>query len=399
MTSPGPGALPPDAWLAALAALPGLGPIRLQKLLADDEPGQVWHAVAAGTREVLDRIGASAVASGLPAAARAIDVEALWRRYRSLGIGVLGIDASAFPEALRCDPEPPAVLFTRGDPSCIEDLRVGVVGTRQCTRYGIDLARDLGALCAQAGATVVSGLAAGIDAAAHHGALEASGGAPVGVAGTALDSPYPRENRRLWEQVVDAGLVCGETPLDAPAERWRFPARNRIIAALSHVVVVIESHERGGSLYTAAQAMDRGRTVFAVPGPIQSPASVGCNRLLADGCLPLCELTDVLVALGLSVATASSPPPVPVDGVDLVVLDAVGWQASTTSDVLARTGLVMDELALGVERLLAHGLLERRGPWLERTGRSAQLTRGARAPSRPEDPRAPHPLSTWPRGT
>jgi len=389
MTSRVPAELPPEAFMAALAGLRGVGPNRLSRLLEGGSPDRVWSQVVGAQPSILRRLEAPKVAAALPALARAVDVDELWTRYRGLGIGLLGTESAAYPPALQGDPEAPAVLFTKGEPSSVSDLRVGIVGTRQCTRYGVDLARDLGAMCATAGVSVVSGLAAGIDAAAHHGAIAAGGGAPVGVAGTALDSPYPRENRGLWEQVADAGLLCGETPIDAPADRWRFPARNRIIAALSHVVVVVESHEKGGSLYTAVQAMERGRTVFAVPGPIHSPASVGCNRLLADGCLPLCDLSDVLVALGLAASVAVPQPAVALDAGQLQVVGAVGWQASTVTELMMRTALGVGELALVVEELTVLGVLSRRGPWVERTSR-AVVASSEQVPAGPREPVCGH---------
>ena len=161
-----------------------------------------------------------------------------------------------------------------------------------------ELGRDLG----RAGVRVVSGLALGIDAAAHHGALdaEADGGAPpIGVVGSGLDVTYPRAHGALWTAVAAAGVLVGEAPLGAAPEPWRFPARNRIIAALGSVVVVVESHPRGGSRHTVDAAEARGRQVLAVPGSVRSPASRFTNELLADGCHPARDVTDVLVALGL----------------------------------------------------------------------------------------------------
>ena len=374
----GDAALPAEAWLSALCALPGVGPARLRRLTSERTARDAWADIGR-------RPGVNARACGAPAlgeewrrARAVIDVADVWSRYQSQGFGVVSGRHPAFPEDLRDDPDPPAVLFTDGDLTALGSLRVGVVGTRRCTRYGIDAARELGAMLAANGITVVSGLAAGIDAAAHAGALEAGHTAPVAVVGTALDRPYPRANSALWRQVAVEGLVCGETPLGAPAERWRFPARNRIIAGLCQVLVVVESHETGGSLHTAAQAMERNRTVFAVPGPIRSPASMGCNRLIADGCLPLCELSDVMVAIGAADgATSPHVLPVSVDPAELDLLDAVGWRPTTLDELaallLARpqagSGAMRDigDVAHRAERLVERGILARRGPWLERT--------------------------------
>jgi DNA processing protein len=273
------------------------------------------------------------------------------------------------------------VLFTLGDPSAIGPVRAAIVGTRRCTRYGVDLAYELGALLATNGVTVVSGLAKGIDAAAHTGALDASGAAPVAVVGSGLDCPYPAQNRALWGRVANAGLVCGEAPIGASPERWRFPARNRIIAGLAQIVIVVESHVSGGSLYTAAQAIERGRPVLAVPGPIRSRASLGCNRLLADGCHPLCEPSDALIALGMAQVTVAAPAPHEVSAMELDLLEAMGWLPATLDQLLAAGAGSLQSLALALEVLEARGLVDQRGPWYERTALSAF----ARRPNGPQD--------------
>jgi DNA processing protein len=219
---------------------------------------------------------------------------------------------------------------------------------------------------------VVSGLALGIDAAAHQGALDGAGTPPVAVVGTGLDVVYPRRNRGLWERVVASGAVYSEAPLGTQAEAWRFPARNRIIAGLADVVVVVESHLRGGSLYTVEEAVTRDRPVLAVPGPIRSPASEGTNRLLADGAMPLCAVDDVFVALGLvthvrTMSGAGSAAAVePTDPAQRSVLEAAGWEPVSLDDLAAGTGLGFDDLSLAIERLVAAGHLDRRGAWLER---------------------------------
>lgn len=375
--------LPDEAWLAALVTLPGLGPARLRAVLERRSPAEAWGGIAAGAAWVGAAAAKRGLASSWRSAAAAIDVEHRWLATTELGIGVLGAASAAYPATLAEDPEPPAVLFTRGDPTCITPTVVGVVGTRRCTRYGIDLAHELGHLLAQNGVQVVSGLARGIDAAAHQGALEHGGAPPVAVVGTALDNPYPRENRALWERVAEAGVVCSETPVGASPERWRFPARNRIIAGLAAVLVVIESHDTGGSLYTAAQALDRGKPVLAVPGPIRSPASLGCNRLLADGCHPLCELDDVLVALGLTGGSVQPPAPVAVDEFQRRVLDAVGWQPVLLDQLVSRLGAPVPAVAAAIESLQALGVLASRGPWFERT--SHRVVRAGSNDSSPWD--------------
>lgn len=365
--------LPPEATLVALLSLPKLGPARLRRLLRGRTPEEAWDGILGERRDVLAAAESPAVASSWPAAAHDLDLVGLWERHLALGLGVLAETAPAYPAALREDPDPPALLLTAGDPTALGPVRVGIVGTRQCTRYGIDLAAELGHLCSDNGITVVSGLAAGIDAASHRGALVAAGAAPVAVAGTALDAPYPRANTDLWRDVAAAGVIYSETPVGAPTERWRFPARNRIIAGLSQVLVVIESHERGGSLYTAAQAMDRDRPVFAVPGPIRSPASAGCNRLLLDGCVPLCDPDDVLVAVGMIADTTTPVEAVTVAPEAQPVLHAIAWQPTTLDQLVLATGLSVGQVSVALEQLLADRLVVSRGRWYERSARLTQI--------------------------
>src|SRR5262249_38747100 len=154
---------------------------------------------------------------------------------------------------------------------------------------GIDVAFELGRDLAAAGVAVVSGLAVGIDASAHAGALHAATSPPIAVVGSGLDVIYPRRNAVLWREVERRGLVLSQAPLGALPEKWRFPARNRLIAALADAVVVVESGTTGGSLHTVTEAVRRDRVVYAVPGPVRSDASAGTNRLLADGAVPACD--------------------------------------------------------------------------------------------------------------
>jgi DNA processing protein len=215
---------------------------------------------------------------------------------------------------------------------------------------------------------IVSGLAAGIDAAGHRGALADGSTPPIGVAGNGLDVAYPAGNAELWRQVARAGVLLAEAPPGRPPERWRFPARNRIIAALSDLVIVVESHERGGSLHTVDAADARGIDVLAVPGSVRNPAAAGTNALLAEGRQPVTGADDVLVALGLSAAGRRAradrrPPP---SGDDAVVLDALGWQPSSLDEVVLRAGRPLPAVAAALARLQHDGWAREAGGWYER---------------------------------
>ncbi|MGH9091323.1 MAG: DNA-processing protein DprA, partial [Acidimicrobiales bacterium] len=289
--------LPPQAYAAALAAVPSIRTQYLRTLLGTVPPCAAWASVVAG--------------GPWAAEARRVDVAATWRAHRDAGVEVLVAGDGRYPRVLAGEPAAPAVLFALGDPRVADrHPRVAVVGTRSATRYGLGMAAQLGAELAAAGVAVVSGLALGIDGAAHEGAVgawRAAGGSaapPVAVVPRALDEPYPRSHRRLWDRVASAGAVLSDAPVGTDVPRWRFPHRNRIMAALADVVVVVECHATGGSLHTVRAAVRRGRSVGAVPGSVRSPASAGTNDLLADGCFVVRDVTDVLVALGLARAGA-----------------------------------------------------------------------------------------------
>ena len=205
-----------------------------------------------------------------------------------------------FPPWLMGPPLAPRWLFRCGDP--IERAGVAIVGTRRCTAYGLRLAREMASAAAGAGWTVISGLARGIDGAAHRGALEV-GGSTVAVLGAGIDVGYPREHRDLQRRIAEGrGAVVTEYPPGAAPLGWRFPPRNRIIAGLAAAVVVVESAVSGGSLSTAAHALRLGVPVFAVPGDVDREASVGCNLLIRDGAIPALGADDL--AEGLSLISA-----------------------------------------------------------------------------------------------
>lgn len=297
---------PDVAYGAALAGLPGMTPVRLAKVLADVTPVWAWEALARGRHPVDDQ-------RRFMRAAREIDPEVVAGAYERAGVSVHLRSASSYPAVLRSDPGAPAVLFSRGAPSAVDGgPRVAIVGTRSATAYGLQTASELARDLASAGVVVVSGLALGIDGAAHAGALRTGrddAAPPVAVVGTGLDVVYPKGNASLWREVEDHGVVFSEAPLGTAPQPRVFPARNRIIAALSDVVVVVECQLGGGALYTAEAAARRSIPVCAVPGSVRSPASAGTNGLLVDGCTPVRDVDDVLTAVALSRCGRDNPAP------------------------------------------------------------------------------------------
>ena len=357
------GDLPDVAWLAALASLPGMGPVRLAALLVGRRAPEAWEVVQGGRWPGVSET----VALQWRSAASDIEVGELWQRHADAGIRVLGPDDADWPSVLSDDPEPPAALFALGEPAVLERPRVAVVGTRRCSYAGREVARSLGRDLSDAGVCVVSGLALGIDGAAHTGSLEGRT-PPAAVVATGLDVVYPRRHAALWREVGARGVVLSEYPLGVWPERWRFPARNRIIAGLADVVVVVESHERGGSMHTVESALERDRLVMAVPGSVRSSASAGTNALLAAGSPPARDAADVLVALGLDRdAWDRAPSATTTPGGDAgVVLDAVGWEPSTLEQIADRVGAALGPVAVHLTGLLAEGWVAHRAGWYER---------------------------------
>jgi DNA processing protein len=377
--------LPDEAYAACLAGLTGMGPSRLAAIVQADGAAEAWQRVLAGRGwtepAVLRALGQhrARLVERWQREARTVDPAKIWHRIVTEGVGVAVLGAAGYPPGLASDVEPPAILFHRGSPEVIAGPRVAIVGTRRCTATGLSMALELGRDLTEAGVSVISGLATGIDAAAHRGALAAhrhagpaSGSspeaAPIGVVANGLDIVYPRGHAELWHAVASAGVLMSETPLGCPPERWRFPARNRIIAALADLVVVVESHRRGGSLYTVDEADRRGIDVLAVPGSVRNPAAGGTNALIAEGRVPVTSAEDVLVALGLQPAGRRArverrPPPA---DDDKPVLDAVGWQPATLDQLVLRTGRDLGSLVLALDRLGEQGWVVRRGGWYER---------------------------------
>jgi DNA processing protein len=307
----------------------------------------------------------------------AFDLAAARNDLNALSLQALCRHAPEFPESLLDLDDPPAVLFGAGSSGSLGDLAshaatVALVGTRNPSPYGLEVAYELGRGLGAAGVTVVSGLALGIDAAAHRGCLD-GGGTAVAVLAGGPDVPYPWTNRRLYERIRNSGTVLSELPPRQRAYRWAFPARNRIMAGLAAITVVVEAADPSGSLITSAFAADLGRTVGAVPGRVTSRFSAGSNRLLAEGArIVTCaqDLLDELHGVGWagpgppSAAVAATTvgsiqsPPSAVDLVEERVLDAL--EAGLGIDgVCANSGLPVREARAMLARLESSGRLRR----------------------------------------
>jgi DNA processing protein len=274
----------------------GIGPVRLRALIERfGDVASAWNAPASALRSInLDR----RALSNLLKVRRETDLDEELRRAEQLGVRILTWESPDYPFLLSQIPDPPPVLYVRGEIVPGDEWAVAMVGTRKATTYGREVARRLGGELARNGVTIVSGLARGIDGIAHTAALEA-GGRTIAVLGSGVDYIYPAEHRRLVPDIMERGAIVSDYPMGTRPEASNFPPRNRIISGLSMGTIVVEAGRRSGALITADFALDQGREVFAVPGSILSPGSLGCNQLLRDGAHVVTEARDVLEVLHL----------------------------------------------------------------------------------------------------
>ncbi len=269
--------------------------------------------------------------------------------------GRLGPTHPDYPAGLRDLPDPPSSLWTVGDLSMVVPPVVAIVGTRRATPYGERITRELASALARAGVCIASGLARGIDATAHRAAL-AEGGRTLAVLGTGVDVPYPVGHRALHGEIADRGLLLSERPPGSRAVRGCFPRRNRLIAALAKVTIVVEAGALSGALITARHALELGRDVAAVPGPIDAPASVGSNALLRDGAIVIAAVADAMMLAGVTPA-ARRPRVVP-EGDERVVWDALGGGPLELDSLVAATALPAARCLVAVTALELAGSVE-----------------------------------------
>lgn len=372
------------AYGISLLCLEKMGPARLRKLGSVGDFVQIWQYLESrGPKEIAQLAEVKIeLAINWKKEVRNLDPFKIYEKHSELEMHFL--TSPDYPKRLSLDPEPPYILFSKGAKRINELLDakpvVGIVGTRKCSRYGKDIAYELGFELSKAGAIVVSGLAYGIDTAAHSGSTEAiskysSASPSVGVVASGLDIIYPERSRSLYEEVLKEGAIISETPLGFPPQKWKFPARNRIIAGLSDVVIVVESYSKGGSLITAEEAGIRGKPVLAVPGSIRSPASSGCNALIADGCQPLTDISDVFTALDMSLNNESEFSLSSQESLDHLssdernLLAVFCWEIHNLESLLQNTKLEFSELSIALEGLIQRGLVAKRGLNYERIHR------------------------------
>jgi len=356
----------PDSWLEdwlRLTLVPGVGPVTQRRLLK--QHGSPGAALAAPFSTISPELPTAQAREAWRKGADPDAVAAALAWASQPGRSIVTLADTGYPPALLEISDPPSVLYVLGRIDLLTRPGIAIVGSRNATASGLDTARSFARSLSNGGLTIISGLAIGIDAAAHEGGLLGQG-STVAVVGTGADIVYPSRHRDLAHRIADQGTIVSEFPLGTRAASANFPRRNRIISALSRGVLVVEAALRSGSLGTAKHAGEQGRDVFAIPGSIHSPLSKGCHALIKQGAKLVESAEDVFEELRWPGAPALAPEPEP-DEVDDVVLVAMGFDPCDIETLAARTGLPIDaitarllELELsGAVASLAGGRFER----------------------------------------
>lgn len=288
------------------------------------------------------------------------------------GVDILPISDERYPALLKEIVDPPPFLYIKGQWHALARPQLAIVGSRQTSAQGCENAFRFASALASAGLVVTSGLALGIDTAAHRGAL-AGGGLTVAVLGTGIDVLYPRQNRDLLESITSAGAVISELPPGSGPLRHHFPRRNRIISGMSVGVLVVEAALRSGSLITARCALEQGREVFAIPGSIHSPSSRGCHELIRQGAKLVDDASHILEEFGAwtSVAAVSEEgeQPEELNELEQTLLKAIGFDPVDIDTLQLRANLPVQQLASGLMMLEIKGLVENKAGQYQRIGR------------------------------
>lgn len=323
-------------WLA-LNMVPGVGPRTYRNLMARFRDPERVFAAAPQQLALVEGIGEKTIQAITAFPAARMAAEEL-KKARDLGVSIVTLHDPGYPKNLLQIYDPPPLLYVRGRLDAGDPLMVAMVGSRKGSSYGRAVTRRISKELASAGATVVSGMARGIDTYAHLGALEA-GGRTIAVFGCGLDIIYPPENKRLFLDIIDHGAVISEFPLSTPPEGKNFPRRNRIISGVSWGVVIVEATADSGSLITASHALEQGREVFAVPGNIGMATSQGTNRLIKQGAKLVEEAHDILTEI---LPQLGGPPYRMVTKDDLPALSA---EEDNIFQLLSHTPLHIDEIS------------------------------------------------------
>jgi DNA processing protein len=290
-----------------------------------------------------------------------------WALLQSLEIELVGIHSEAYPQLLKEIPDPPALLYVRGKTELLNTPQLAMVGSRRCSRQGAENAFQFARQLAEGGFTVSSGLALGIDAESHRGALE-GGGNTIAVLGTGVNIVYPRRNAALYERMVEESLLISEFPLGAGPRPGNFPVRNRIISGMSLGVLVVEGAPQSGSLVTARCALEQGREVFAVPGSIHSQGSRGCHQLIRQGATLVETTGHIMEGLGgwMPNNKMDERHHCPIEGEEAALLKVMGYDPVTINTLQLRSGKTVAAVLSLLTTLELKGLVEVQGGCYQR---------------------------------
>lgn len=351
--------------LIRLAMLPGLGPRTLAALL--EHFGSAERVLSAPREQLalVPRVGPKLIASIRHADAH-VDVDGIVDWCGEHGVRIITMTDEDYPASFESLPDAPPVMFVRGQLSASDSLAIGIVGTRHATQYGLREAARFARDLARAGVTVVSGMARGIDAAAHRGAIEA-GGRTIAVLGGGLAHIYPPEHKGLSGEIAAAGAVISEYAPDAPPRGPMFPQRNRLISGLSLGVLVIEAAARSGSLITARHAAEQGREVFALPGPVTSRVSLGCHALIRDGAHLVTSVDHILEELGPAASSIPTgdghqlrqPGELLLNDQERTVLEVIATEATSIDVITRQSGLPIHRVLSTISVLETRRLIRR----------------------------------------
>lgn len=348
-----------------LAMLPGIGPRTLADLI--DRFGTAASVLSADSQSLLSvrNVGPKLVAA-IGSAADHVDVPAILEWCAEQNVTIVQLQSAGYPRQLRELPDAPPILFVDGEIRPSDALAVAIVGTRHATVYGRTQAEKIAYGLAKAGVTIVSGMARGIDSAAHQGALDA-GGRTIAVYGCGLRHIYPPENSELSRRIAGNGAIVSEFHPQTKPHSGTFPQRNRLISGLSHATLVIEAPERSGSLITARTAYEQGRDVLALPGPVTSRASQGTNLLIRDGATLVRNVDDILECLGPLASPVPTeegrdvhrPAEVLLNDRERLVLDAIATEATAIDKVVQNCGLPVPQVLATISVLEVRRLIRR----------------------------------------
>jgi DNA processing protein len=338
----------------------GIGAARLRALLAYfGDAAAAWQA----SPQALKAAGLSPKLVEAFLRLRAgVSLDQVWDQIQAQGITVLTWEDPGYPRRLKEIDQPPPVLYVRGALLPEDEWAVAIVGTRRITPYGRQVSEEVAGMLARNGVSVVSGLARGVDAAAHQAALNA-GGRTIAVLGSGVDRIYPPEHRRLAERIIERGALVSDYAPGTPPDGVNFPPRNRIISGLSLAVIVVEAGERSGALITAGFAADQGREVFAVPGNIRAPQSVGTNRLIQQGARPLLDHREVLEALDLTLVSQhrAARTALPADEVEAQLLAVLSQEPLHVDEIRNQTEMPIEKVTATLALMELKGMVRQVG--------------------------------------